>query len=126
MIINDGSTDDTSSQVRPFLSDDRISIFNQDNAGVSSARNTGIQLAKGQYLAFLDADDLWDKEKLTKQMNFLSVNPNVKLLHSKNYIFHNSQSSVPMKARSNASTTSTAVLSRITVEVTIKSLISSL
>ena len=31
---------------------------------------------------------MWDKEKLTKQMNFLSVNPNVKLLHSKNYIFH--------------------------------------
>lgn len=59
IVINDGSTDDTSNVVRHF-SDDRIRLIEQNNQGVSAARNAGLDAARGEYVSFLDADDLWD------------------------------------------------------------------
>ncbi|HWQ62207.1 MAG TPA: glycosyltransferase family 2 protein [Negativicutes bacterium] len=59
IVINDGSTDDTSHVVRRF-SDDRIRLIEQNNKGVSAARNAGLDSARGAYVSFLDADDLWD------------------------------------------------------------------
>lgn len=58
IIINDGSTDNSVGEVNNFH-DPRIRLINQDNAGVSAARNRGIQECKGRYVAFLDADDDW-------------------------------------------------------------------
>lgn len=58
IIINDGSTDNSVGEVKNFH-DPRIRLINQDNAGVSAARNRGIQESKGRYVAFLDADDEW-------------------------------------------------------------------
>lgn len=58
IIINDGSTDKTSSICKKYaLNDSRIILINQDNAGVSMARNRGLSLAKGEYLTFIDGDD---------------------------------------------------------------------
>ncbi|MFJ8087225.1 glycosyltransferase family 2 protein [Lysinibacillus sp. NPDC095746] len=52
--------------------DSRIKIINlTQNDGVGNARNAGIEKAKGQFLAFLDSDDLWHPEKLSKQLNFM-------------------------------------------------------
>ena len=66
-VIDDGSSDDT---VRVALQlaaqDDRIRVVSQPNNGVSSARNFGAELAKGRYLAFLDADDQWAADKLAR------------------------------------------------------------
>lgn len=59
IIINDGSTDDTEKKVELY-SDQRIFIYSQVNRGVSVARNEGIKKAKGEYIAFLDADDHYD------------------------------------------------------------------
>lgn len=58
IIVNDGSTDDSLQIIKAF-EDYRISIFTQENKGVSLARNYGIQKSAGTYIAFLDADDLW-------------------------------------------------------------------
>lgn len=66
IIINDGSTDNTVSIVEPFLIDPRIKLINQSNAGVSISRNIGIDMAKGEYITFLDSDDLWDHEFLAQ------------------------------------------------------------
>lgn len=58
IIINDGSTDKSVNIVSEF-NDPRIKIVNQDNAGVSAARNHGLKIAKGDFISFLDADDTW-------------------------------------------------------------------
>ncbi|MDD4599664.1 MAG: glycosyltransferase family A protein [Negativicutes bacterium] len=60
IVINDGSSDNTSDVVKKLaLLDERIILVNQNQAGVSAARNAGIRLAKGKVLTFLDGDDLW-------------------------------------------------------------------
>ncbi len=59
IIIDDGSTDSSCSVIGHF-SDQRITLHSQENAGVCAARNTGLRLAKGEMIAFLDADDTWE------------------------------------------------------------------
>ncbi|MCP3670469.1 MAG: glycosyltransferase [Gammaproteobacteria bacterium] len=65
LIIDDGSTDD-SLQIVQNISDPRIRIIHQENAGVSAARNHGIQEAGHEFIAFIDADDLWRQDFLTR------------------------------------------------------------
>lgn len=74
IIVDDGSTDSTAAEVSQFH-DERIKYFNQTNRGVSEARNVAIAAAAGDYLAFLDADDLWAPEKLAAQVAVLEQNP---------------------------------------------------
>lgn len=62
IVIDDGSTDDTAERVSSF--GDSINYIYQDNAGQAAAFNTGIGFAKGEFIAFLDADDTWCPEKL--------------------------------------------------------------
>ena len=72
IIVDDGSADGSAEIVRGFLSlDSRIRYFRQDNAGSASARNTGIRHAQGQYIALLDADDLWLPDFLASQISLL-------------------------------------------------------
>lgn len=66
IVVDDGSTDDTLTVLQKF--EDRVLIYSQENMGVSAARNAGMQLAKGEYIAFLDADDWWAPSKVEKQM----------------------------------------------------------
>lgn len=70
-IVDDASTDDTANVVAD-INDVRIEyILLNDNGGVANARNVGIQSAKGKYIAFLDSDDLWEPNKLKKQISLL-------------------------------------------------------
>ena len=73
VVVDDGSKD-SSVEILTDLSekDPRIRLFRQEhNSGVAAARNRGIQEANGQYIAFLDSDDLWRPEKLEKQIAFM-------------------------------------------------------
>lgn len=63
IVVNDGSTDN-STEIVQSIDDDRIKLYSKENGGVSSARNFGIKKAKGNYIAFLDADDYWDPNYL--------------------------------------------------------------
>jgi len=74
IVIDDGSTDDGPEIVKQY-DDQRIKIIFQQNAGPSSARNKGIDKAKGEWIAFLDSDDKWLEDKLQKQMELLERNP---------------------------------------------------
>ncbi|HYZ74814.1 MAG TPA: glycosyltransferase family A protein [Chthoniobacterales bacterium] len=69
IVVDDGSTDDTCAVVGEFVQEDsRFYLVRQENRGVGDARNAGIRKARGQYIAPLDADDLWYPEKLEKQV----------------------------------------------------------
>lgn len=75
IIVNDGSVDLTDKIISEYLTkDNRIRCIQQVKAGVSAARNTGINASKGKYISFLDADDIWSKENLGLKINFLQSN----------------------------------------------------
>lgn len=89
IIINDGSTDNSENIVTSF-NDDRIRILNQENRGLCASRNIGIRTAKGKFIAFLDADDLWTTDFLNTIYKLINTKnkyhvfaTNVKLLHPK-------------------------------------------
>lgn len=81
LIIDDGSSDHIV-QWAYRLVDPRIRLISQENQGLPGARNTGIAQAQGEYIAFLDADDLWEATKLEKQVLCLDNNPQVGLVHT--------------------------------------------
>ena len=78
VVVDDGSTDDTHRQLERF--GDRIIWLSQKNQGVSAARNAGVRRARGEFIAFLDSDDLWHPRKLEIQYACLRENPEVGLL----------------------------------------------
>lgn len=76
LIIDDGSPDRTVEVCKKFT-DSRIKIISQTNRGLAGARNTGIRHAQGDYVAFLDGDDVWLPEKLEKHLEHLENSPDV-------------------------------------------------
>ena len=74
IVVNDGSTDNTAAIVQQYVdADDRVSAIHlgASSGGPARARNVGIEVARGEYVAFLDADDTWHQEKLEKQLRFI-------------------------------------------------------
>lgn len=80
IIVDDGSSDDTEQRVSEL--GDRLIFVQQEHRGVSAARNTGLDLARGEYIAFLDSDDLWKREKLRVQMSLMEAFPCTKLCYT--------------------------------------------
>lgn len=78
IVVDDGSTDDTAGVIQEF--GPPVRYYHQHNQGSSVARNYGIAQAKGEWLAFLDADDLWAPNKLGVQIMALQQNPAVGIL----------------------------------------------
>jgi len=74
IVVDDGSTDNTKEILLPLIIDGSIKYFSQENAGPAAARNRGIKESSGLCIAFLDADDLWVKEKLEKSLIFMDQN----------------------------------------------------
>lgn len=81
LIIDDGSSDQIG-EWASLITDPRLKLISQENQGLSGARNTGIAKAQGEYIAFLDADDVWEPTKLEKQVRCLEDNPAVGLAYS--------------------------------------------
>lgn len=87
IVIDDGSTDNTAELVKDYKKNglqrgklsDLIYIY-QQNSGPSRARNTGIKAVKGEYIAFLDADDLWMENKIKKQIQLFEKDPNLDIV----------------------------------------------
>jgi len=92
IVVDDGSTDDTAEVVKEY--GDRVRYIYQDNAGSSVARNTGIAAARGQWIAFLDADDEWLPDKLRLQAELLARNPDLRWCAT-NYIKTDGMRSAP-------------------------------
>ena len=78
IVVDDGSTDHTKTAVQN--SGVEVSYFYQEHGGIAIGKNLGISHAKGDYFAFLDADDFWLNEKTNKQINLLLDNPSLDLI----------------------------------------------
>ncbi|MEL6811479.1 MAG: glycosyltransferase family A protein [Bacteroidota bacterium] len=75
VIRNDGSTDQSEKEIRSFLKDDRIRFYSEENQGAATGRNFVIEKAKGEYIALLDADDLWKPYYLEEQQRLIEKYP---------------------------------------------------
>lgn len=87
IIVDDGSTDNTRNVILPYLEDKRVKYVYRENGGLAVARNTGIKEAQGDYIALLDADDLWKEDKLEMQAEFIKQHPNVAMICGNAYKF---------------------------------------
>ena len=95
IVVDDGSTDETSALMTSEYPE--IVFIQQQNAGVSSARNVGIKRASGDWIAFLDSDDEWLPEKLEIQMKALYENPEIKICHTNEIWIRNGKRVNPKK-----------------------------
>jgi teichuronic acid biosynthesis glycosyltransferase TuaG len=83
IVVNDGSTDTTDSIINSLVAtENRIKYISKTNSGVSNSRNAGIAIAKGSFIAFLDADDVWKTDNLLEKINLLNTN-NCDVVYSK-------------------------------------------
>jgi glycosyltransferase involved in cell wall biosynthesis len=85
IVVDDGSTDDTAAIAAAC--GERVQVISQANCGQAAARNRGIAAANGEFLAFLDADDLWSRDKLETQLAAFTENPALELCaaHTQNF-----------------------------------------
>jgi glycosyltransferase involved in cell wall biosynthesis len=75
VVVDDGSSDGTATVLARYTPDSRIRISRQENQGPAASRNRGVALSRAEYVAFLDADDLWVRSYLTRMMKALTANP---------------------------------------------------
>ena len=95
IVVDDGSTDDSRDIIRRRFPD--VRYLYQENRGVSSARNTGIQAAAGDWIALLDSDDRWAPHKLERQQHALRARPDAQVCHSDEIWIRNGRRVNPMK-----------------------------
>jgi len=89
ILVNDGSTDDTQKVLKSFCEEDaRFQYIYQENQGVAVARNTGLQLARGEFIQFLDGDDMLQSSKLESQVAFLSHHTSVDIVYGSSRYFY--------------------------------------
>ena len=101
IIVDDGSTDGTGQIVETFLSDKRIQLVRQKNEGVAVARNVALKMATGDWIAFLDADDVWFPEKLAEQVAASGRDAATNLVFT-NYFLWDGERDLELRFRSEA------------------------
>ncbi|HMC69231.1 MAG TPA: glycosyltransferase [Mycobacteriales bacterium] len=83
VVVDDGSTDDTFDVLADFLRDPRFQLVRQEHGGPARAKSAGILWARGEYLAFLDADDVWEPTKLERQLGLFAADPRLGIVFTR-------------------------------------------
>jgi len=95
IIVDDGSTDDTKKRIEEF-NDNRLRYYFIEHCGIIGAvRNRGMNYARGEYIAFLDSDDLWQPDKLDYQLSLLKENPQASFIFGHGEQFGNGATPTP-------------------------------
>lgn len=89
IVVSDGSTDGTAASLRAHFPE--VKVIDQQNLGRSVARNTGIAMATGDWVAFLDDDDLWHRDKLATTRDYVEANPDCRAVNNPIWIFSSGQ-----------------------------------
>lgn len=101
IVVDDGSTDNTNVILKQYEHKSNISIHYIENSGPAKARNYGVTKARGEYIAFLDSDDEWDRNKIKKQINYMLKHKcellltNLKLIDESNNILGKQDKTLP-------------------------------
>jgi glycosyltransferase involved in cell wall biosynthesis len=95
IVVDDGSTDETPELLLSY--GNKIKVIKKANKGPSAARNRGIKAAKGEWIAFLDSDDVWKPDKLEKQVQFIKDNPDIKICQTEEIWIRNGKRVNPRK-----------------------------
>ena len=98
-VIDDGSTDNTEKIIKKFTPDPRVHYHYQDNRGQAAAKNRGIREAKGEYVAFLDADDMWLPKKLEKQLPLFAKSSKIGVVYSDELYMDENNEVLPEKSK---------------------------
>ncbi len=85
IVVDDGSTDNTPEVLAKFSSNPKVKLVRQANAGQTVAKNQGIKLARGEFIAFCDADDTWRADKLSRQVPCFSLDKKIAVVYSDLY-----------------------------------------
>ena len=93
VILNDGSTDDSEAVIKPYIADPRVDYFSEENMGAAAGRNYVIQKAKGEYIALLDADDIWKPFYLEEQLKLIEKYPTYKIFATNSEILKKGKTS---------------------------------
>ncbi len=80
IVVDDGSTDNTKEVIESF-NVDKITYIYQENQGLAAARNFGIEYTTSTFVAFLDSDDIWDINKISKVVEALNINPEIEMIY---------------------------------------------
>ena len=100
IIVDDNSTDDTASIIKEFSQQDsRVKYLHQDRGRQGKARNKAIKNSSGEYIAFLDADDLWENTKLQVQIDLIKNRPDIALFFTQGFILQPDGKSIPMDVK---------------------------
>ncbi len=97
IVVDDGSTDGSAAVAQSFGSS--IQYRFQSNQGTGAARNTGLKLAEGEFIAFLDADDLWVEHRLRRQLDAFEANPDLDIVSGYVEQFHSPELDEDFKRR---------------------------
>ena len=100
IVVDDGSTDNTAEVLHSYRERETVRYIYQTHQGVSAARNRGILASRGDWLAFLDSDDMWLPTKLEKQVEYLSRNPGIKICQTGEIWIHRGRKRNPKKYHS--------------------------
>ena len=79
ILVDDGSTDNTKEIVEQYKG---VRYIYQEHGGISKARNTAVRVARGKWIATLDSDDLWKEEKLQKQVDYVKLHPECRIVYT--------------------------------------------
>jgi glycosyltransferase involved in cell wall biosynthesis len=97
IVVDDGSTDDSRQIIARYLADRRISFHPLSHLGQVKAKNTGIELCRGELIAFLDADDLWAPTKLEKQLVLFSRQSELGLVYTRRTLIDENGNELPFR-----------------------------